>query len=486
VRTDSWLLLLPPNRMDIYGPPSPPPLPSSPEAAAGTDRSPVVLRPPLSSLPALVDAAVSNIKLHMYQVPPDLVDVMDLKLKVTCTQSRKKHRWIDLEHQLWRSLPQEVWTDDPAAASFFVVPHAFIAHQCISRISLTRNYVWSGMARFFEYIHYASPYYNRSGGRDHLATWIFENGPLCDCRLREIMRNETLAFRMLMSFVKVGYFGHRDEAMFGWRRGVDIAMPQWGAVPASPGPQPTWQEVVSAPKYSFGFQGSFWGQRVGCPALAKGNASENPLDASHYCECSPGIREWLHVYLKSHCNSSNTTTSRCVGTSGAMGSFWFALCPAAWACWSSRLYHAIDRLVVPALMANGAIQPFEDILDWRSFAVKLDTVPLMSDNTSQLDWLHREALLVHRHCARCQECYDCTRLPLVRKVQRLVSVRTWFRYNSSSPYSASGLFMLELHCRFYHLQHAGDGVCRRYHSRDERESLAGRNHRRHIGSPASD
>ena len=31
------------------------------------------------------------------------------------------------------------------------------------------------------------------------------------------MRNETPAFRLLMSFVKVGYWGHQDVPMFGWR-----------------------------------------------------------------------------------------------------------------------------------------------------------------------------------------------------------------------------------------------------------------------------
>ena len=119
---------------------------------------------------------------------------------------------------------------------------------------------------------------------------------------------------------------------------------------------------VSTPKYTFGFSGSYWGQRVTCPAQAKGLPTDD-LGASHYCECSPGTRTWLQGYLKTHCNSTNgnVSTSRCSGTNGAMGSFWFALCPAAWACWSSRMYHAIDRLVVPVVMANGAIQPFEDI-----------------------------------------------------------------------------------------------------------------------------
>ena len=132
------------NRMEIYGPPSPPPLPSSPEAPEGTDRSAAVLRPPIAALPALVDAAMSAVKLHMYKVPPDLVDAMDLALNVSCVKMRIKHRWIDLENMLWKSLPPSVWTDDPEAASFFVVPHAFISHQCLARMHITKHYAYSG------------------------------------------------------------------------------------------------------------------------------------------------------------------------------------------------------------------------------------------------------------------------------------------------------------------------------------------------------
>ena len=115
-------------------------------------------------------------------------------------------------------------------------------------------------------------------------------------------------------------------------------------------------------------------------------------------------------------------------------------------------------------MANGAIQPFEDILDWHHFAVQLDTVPLMANNVSQLEALHHDALATQRFCVACPTCTNCTRLPLVRRVRHLEQVRPWFLYNGTRPYNAIGLFLLELHCRQKHLASDG-GVCRRYHSR---------------------
>jgi len=325
-----------------------------------------------------------------------------------------------------------------------------------------------GLTRWLEYVVYAHPYYNRSRGRDHVIVSNFENGPLCDCTMRSAYANATFSFDVIMSMVKIGYWAHHDATMFGWKPGYDIAMPQFGAVPDSfgpfppAGPPPTWQQIVSVPKFSFGFSGSYWGNRVTCPESLKG-APPGSLGAKHPCECSPGTRTWLMSYMRTHCNA--TLPSRCAGLTSHMGSFWYALCPAAWACWSSRLYHAIDRGVVPVLMANGAIQPFEDLIDWRSFAVSLDTSQLLRNNVSQLEQLHHDALATSRVCTSCAECHNCTRLPLVRRVRQLEAVRGWFLYNGTPPNNAVGLLLVELHCRQMSRHGGGDGVCLRYHPR---------------------
>ena len=453
---------------EVFGPPSPPPGPSVPHAAESFSS---LHRPPISTLPSLVDTALREVRLHMYGIPAALAEVLDLQHKQgQCTAQRIKHPWINLEDRIWPLVPNTVWTDDPEQATIHVVPNAYIGHQCASREKETIRYIREGMARLLEYIVYAQPYYNRSGGRDHVVTSIFENGPLCDCVMREAFAgNDTFAFNTMMSMIKIGHWAHHDEAMFGWKAGYDIAMPQFGAVHDSFGPmrasaqRPSWQEIVSdASRFSFGFSGSYWGSRVTCPASIKG-AAPDTLGGSHGCECSPGVRTWLKGYMSKHCNTSSAPTTRCSGMSGRMGTFWYALCPAAWACWSSRMYHAIDSLVVPVIMANGAIQPFEDVLDWRSFAIKLDTSMLIANNVSQLDWLHNDALDAQRFCSTCPTCRNCTRLPLVKRVRQLEQVRSWFLYNGTAPYNAIGLLLLELHCRQVHLKADGDAVCKRYH-----------------------
>lgn len=404
----------------------------------------------------------------MYRVPEHLSGELDLELRRgNCRTQRSKHPWINLEDRLWRLLPHEVWTDDPERATFFVVPHAFLGHRCAGVQSLEQRYLWRGLSPFLEYLYYAQPFFNRSHGRDHVTTWILENGVQCDCSLRSNLANESLAVDILKSVAKVGYWGHHDAAMFGWQPGFDIAMPQFGAVNPLAGQPPRWEEVVSTPKLSFGFSGSYWGSRVSCPASVKGSPPGS-LGAAHSCECSPDTRTWLKSYLLSNCNSSSTPTTRCSGLSARMGTFLYALCPAAWACWSSRLYHAIDRLVVPVIMANGAIQPFETLLDWQSFAVRIDTRQLIANNVSQLDWLHRDALAVSKHCGDCPTCDACTRLPLVRRVRQLERVRSWLVYGNGTAsatgrqYNALGLFLVELHCRQLHRRGGGDGVCGRF------------------------
>ena len=456
--------------------PSPPPAPLSPA------RSSLLQRPPLSSLPSLVDVAIREVRIYRYPVPRDLEELLWseelLHSGHKCNYLLRKHPWMNLEERIWQLLPSAVWTTDPARATFFMVPHAPQGHQCAHIRQVTTAYFRNGLARWLDYVVHALPYYNRSGGRDHVIVSNFENGPKCDCTMRGAWApsNYSAAFDVLMSMVKIGHWAHRDAAMFGWKPGFDIAMPQFGAVPNSFGPyppsqSPSWQEVVAkSNKTSFGFSGSFWGTRITCPATIK-HAPEGSLGSQHGCECSPGVRTWLQDYMKRNCDSAQNMSSRCASLErsvrpSTMGSFWYALCPAAWACWSSRLYDAIDRLVVPAIMADGAIQPFEDILDWHSFSITLSTEKLMyQNNTSQLDLLHREATAASQSCESCPTCQACTKLHLVRRVRNLEQVRPWFLYNGTSPYNAIGLFLVELHCRQVHLRDSGDGVCKRYHAR---------------------
>ena len=426
--------------------------------------------PDVHSLPSLVDSALSAVRLFMYPIPAELRNSIDFELNATLpdgrpdaratgSRQRIKHPWMNLEHLFWSHLPKSVWTTDPEDATFFVIPHAVLAHRSAwDTTSSAKQHVTKGIVPFLDSIYYATPYFNRSRGRDHLIVWGAENGLNCDCVLRQAMVNQPLAWRILQSVIKVGYWGHRDEFMYGWRPDHDISVPQWGAVDFnvvhSAATPLSWRQVVSSKKWTFGFAGSFWGEARVCKAV---NGNENGTGLrleAHTCGCSPGVRVWLQGHMQAHCynRTSQASTMLCTSEQGAndMGSQWFALCPSAHACWSSRLFHAIDRLVIPVIMADGHLQPFESLFDWRRFSVALDTAGLRNGTLEALDLegvLHREATDTRLHCAACPTCDNCTRIGLVRRVRQLEKVRHWFRYSEKTPYSVSGLFLVELHCR---------------------------------------
>ena len=184
-----------------------------------------------------------------------------------------------------------------------------------------------------------------------------------------------------------------------------------------------------------------------------------------------------------------------------MESAWYALCPAGAGCWSTRLFDAIDRLAVPVIISDGAVLPFCDLLDYSSFAIFLDTTaitrcperarstpsygasvpyssspgkspraelikeslcPVPHTAPPQLQRLHDLAGDIRRLCGNdsaldyglgtsfmgggrgSRRTEACAELGPVRMIQRLAEVRRWFHYDPTSPYSAWGLFLLEL------------------------------------------
>lgn len=445
--------------------------------------------PPLNSLPELVNMAVDNIRLFMYPIPPELVEKIDFDLNATPgrwpgSAQRKKHPWMDLEPVFWKQFPHYMWTSDPERANFFVIPHTVHAHRVArDTLPIAREHLSHGLVQLLHWIYFAQPYFNRTGGQNHVIAWVAETGMKCDCILRSALAREPLAWQMLGTLIRVGYWAHEDFDTFGWRADVDIAVPQWGAAGLSWPPPPTWQTVVaSRTKWALGFKGSYWGSAYTCSAVGSLG-----LDRVH-CSCSPGVRTWLQGYMSAMCANKSTSSGlhrsavaaaangtgtgmagRCSNDpdQNAMGSAWYALCPAAWACWSSRLYHAIDRLVIPVIMADGALQPFESIFDWRRFSIKMNVSKLtqwrMGDSNARtaLDDLYEEALATAHHCATCPTCEQCASIGLVKRVRRLERVRRWLLYNSSTTESVVGLVALELYCRQLWRTGEGKAPCRR-------------------------
>ena len=169
-----------------------------------------------------------------------------------------------------------------------------------------------------------------------------------------------------------------------------------------------------------------------------------------------------------------------------MESAWFALCPAGAGCWSSRLFDAIDRLAIPVILANGAVQPFEALLDWAAFSVTIDTDPLLTcalkgEGGRAPFLLERENKTKHVGARSALPCHSaevaakesmvfeplyeatrqlreacgsekrrtgpCQEALAAGMIRRLAEVREFFNYNPGSPKSAWGMLLLELEAR---------------------------------------
>ena len=94
--------------------------------------------------------------------------------------------------------------------------------------------------------------------------------------------------------------------------------------------------------------------------------------------CSPGIRDWVHKYCLRLSPFSRCTSKRSCRFGGTMKHGIFAFAPAGWACWSTRVFDAIDALTIPVILADGVVEPFERFLNYAAFTTKLATEQLQS------------------------------------------------------------------------------------------------------------
>jgi len=453
-------------------------------------------------LDVLIAQARDQIRLYIYPEhitgPKATVD-----LELTRHDHSPTHHSYKLEYVLWTGsypLRKTIFTDDPEAADYFVVPHSLLGHLRHS----PERYIADVIAPMFHRIRYESRYYNRSGGLDHLVVYATDNGPLCDCvdksyySLALGIDHQPLVKRMLSRMIKIGYYGQRGGASTqdcGWRDAVDIGLPMYNFFWQRERP-PSWTEMLrTRTLVDVHFGGSIWGHsgRGACshPLPSKWTPYQEqrlgPLQSGEsiqFASCNPGVRTWLAEYLTqgTPCTQDGGGGSsslprrwaRCrlvhkrvqgqprestrSGTRSALGNgtvneALYNFCPAAFGCWSARLFDVIDRGGIPVVLADDIVQPFEELLGYGSFSLKLDVARLMGGDDASLVQLHRSADQVLRECVEgSQEAANCTRLAPVRMMQRSRAIAPYLSYSPFDNRSAFSLFLVELLCRKRKLQ----------------------------------
>ena len=93
--------------------------------------------------------------------------------------------------------------------------------------------------------------------------------------------------------------------------------------------------------------------------------------------CSAKVRERIKDIGVNQSWPTHDETDFMYQKKGMMKESYFALCPAGWACWSSRLYHALFSNTIPVVVADPVVQPFQRFLNWSEFSVKIPSAEVL-------------------------------------------------------------------------------------------------------------
>eukprot|EP00667_Euglena_gracilis_P008585 EG_transcript_8684 len=408
-----------------------------------------------------VDRRVGEVRIFVYEAPAHLKAALDLDAR-----PQAKEYYFYIETVLLKLLRQKsgkiaTIVTNPETADFFWVPNTLYVHKG------SDEYVHHALLPFLDHIVHDYPYFNRSRGNDHIFVYVWDNGPICDTGPVAARYQFHPTFqRVVHPMIIVGYHG-----MLGYRSphrwahpqrddcfwiGHDITLPQLN--------------TFYKKRRSFVFSPQFLRDKA---VHAVANFYYSGTIYSEGIYCSTRIRVWVYHYMQTcdgppfPAGDSNRSCAKARTCTDQQHVGVFALCPAGWGCWSSRLYDAIDRMELPLIVSDGMVQPFERWFDWASFTVKV-----MSGNMAHLvkdghhlqqethfnsirfptmERLHEDAVSFRRACLPCDRLVSseasCVAHPVSRKLRALSVHRPWFSWDVHAPKNALKLFVLELHCR---------------------------------------
>jgi len=351
------------------------------------------------------------------------------------------HDYLELETRLLEGLRQRNRiVTHPEQATHFWIPSQTLTYALAGHwrtfAANFRWYVTHHLRPIFRQVYHDYPYFNQSGGADHVWVFPMDNGPICTTEFgldralatdrflqdmmlrlrvvgyhgqegleRRIVPNDdgndtsrvyhvrghhhhhhpgngvpTLELHSLEKWKNLGHDASSSTIAPCWDKRLDIAVPQWHNWNMS---RDSWLERA-ARKCQEPIAGS---------AAASSTSQECHVvwdflhrranEVTHLFafagqvvvgyHCSKGVRLWLQFYCRQHPKLCLFKKRYHPTLLFQMTRAVFAACPAGWACWSSRFYNAIYQGVVPLVMADGMIFPFGDGISYDSFMEQVDT-----------------------------------------------------------------------------------------------------------------
>lgn len=238
-------------------------------------------------------------------------------------------------------LKSQYRTLDPDQADYFYVP----AYSCCFLINnhpnnLTKTGIFHHSV--LNYIQITYPYFNRSGGRDHV--WAFTQG------FGARLFGDHHPIRSGIFLVHNGQFTlddftpHKDLTIPPDLSGYGFSSVY--ELPLSKRPQKQW--------------------------LAHFGGTVLPLNltderGSHY---SKGVRQYIKEHF-SHDKDFRVTGTRVNTYVNDMMSSIFCLCPEGWHAWNPRPYQAVQLGCIPVLLSEEIELAFEEVIDYSKFMLRV-------------------------------------------------------------------------------------------------------------------
>lgn len=303
------------------------------------------------------------------------------------------------------------FTKDPSKADFFVVPHitACVFHQLNhslswdEKVSIVEKYFMSLMDRVVQ----DYPYWNQSAldltpGANHVFIFTWDFG-VCLCPLvRDLLKKSIkLQGHGVRSTTNDGCFNFETDIVIpqaSWKppSAVFVEPAQQAYIRRHPSTKVPVMTTMNRRPYSLFMRGA--------------------VDSPHpYLVYSHGVRQFLSQ-LSNNMSAINPNQKSLVVKTGYAPDVYdielqqsrIGICARGWAPWTSRLQDVMNRESIPLIIADEISLPYEGLLDWRKFSMKVNesniadlvhrvdslNVDYLNEKQRQL-WLHNQYLSWH-------------------------------------------------------------------------------------------
>ena len=284
------------------------------------------------------------------------------------------------------------WTEDPLLADYYIVPHDMMYFYFRSppenlneekfntlRQQLNDEY----FGRIFINVRLKYPYWTMAPssdliGNNHLITFVGgrDMGYL-DAKNQEMVKNvvqltSTGVRQDLLPPNATIPYSHRTTSIV-YRHGYDILLPQFTEVRMNTSALRYWNATFNKKRRLLYFAGSLnhWTTVVSARVHMTTLWSQIMHEKSENRTINLDGRDYQIISIvDGHVKPEEYVE--------AMHSSVFSMSPEGFLPWSPRLYETIQLGVIPLILADNIVLPFERFVDWRSLSAKINVTHIMN------------------------------------------------------------------------------------------------------------